>query len=232
MKERPIIFSTPMVKAILEGRKTMTRRIFRNPYHPSLCAEPCDCSPTEGLIEVEFQNDLIAFNAKLIEKMKNDRRWIHCPYGAPGDRFWVRETFFHTGSEEYLNKLTRKPYFYKATISDLDRLSIEEFMLEHGIKWKPSLYMPKDAHRICLEITKIRFERLSDISENDAKLEGSCSSDEDLSMDQRMGNYNNPSNRVYGDIRLGFKRLWKSIYGDDSWDANPWVWVIEFEKIV
>lgn len=220
--KRPIIFSTPMVQAIIEGRKIMTRRVFRNPYHPSLKAEPCDCSPTEGLVEVEFYNDLIALNGKLIEELRGHRRWTGCPHGVPGDGLWVRETWNLHGRPD----ISESKFIYKADKSE----SISKIL-----PWKPSIYMPKIACRICLEITSIRFEMIQDISKNDAIREGIK-----VGFDR-----DDPSTPLYyfypcGDLRddsyvtdpiCSFYSLWRSINGQKSWDNNPFVWVIEFKRV-
>jgi hypothetical protein len=207
--EKPIIFSTPMVRAILDGTKTMTRRIFRCPWHPLLGPVPCDVSPTEGMVEIEFTNDLIALNGKLIQRMKGDRSWVICPYGVPGDRLWVRETW---------QKIEGNRFIYKAD------------PLIWGGKWKPSIFMPRAASRITLEITRIRFEKLMDISEKDAKSEGV-----ELLPSGYWKSYNTkPGDSLVNELSnpvSSFESLWRSINGNESWVNNPWVWVIEFERI-
>ena len=144
-----------MVRAILDGRKTQTRRVVK--------PKPDD----SGL-------------------WNNDK----CPYGKPGDRLWVRETFFVDGPRIQ----------YRADHHGAPKETI----------WKPSIFMPRSASRILLEITDIRVERLHDISADDEKKEG-----------------------IYSPIHeLLFWALWQKINGPESWDANPWVWVITFKKII
>ena len=162
MKERPIIFSSPMVRAILDGRKTQTRRDIKEKL---MCGE--------------------------------DAHVNNCQYGKPGDRLWVRETFC------YHDDLAR--YLYKA-----DGVT--------GVKWKPSIFMPRIASRIMLEITGIRVERLQDISEEDAIAEGVDGENEAAKIGAEW--YEKP--------KRAYRRLWKSINGTGSWDLNPFVWVIEF----
>jgi len=136
-----------------------------------------------------------------------------CPYGEPGDTLWVRETFSHNG----LSSMNGGQLFYKAN---------EQYGKYTGIIWKPSIHMPRAAARIFLRITDIRIERLNDISEEDAIAEGIAIED-DGHMCWHYG---------YKDFRFilpeeSFESLWESISGKDSWESNPWVWVISFEKI-
>ncbi|HNW91201.1 MAG TPA: hypothetical protein PKN48_16195 [Bacteroidales bacterium] len=165
MTTHPILFSTPMVQAILEGRKTMTRRISK--------ITPLDVA-NENLLD-----DILPIP---IEQ--------RCPYGQPGDILWVRESFFNHFSDLYS---------YKADNTKGNK------------KWKPSIHMPKAACRIFLRITDIRVERLKNITEEDANNEG-------VFLDMW-------DNKV-----TAFSNLWKKINGHDSWSANPWVWVISFER--
>lgn len=207
MKERPILFSTAMVKAILESRKTQTRRVIKNPYKYEL--------------NPDFSKSMDSFAIGGIEKLINN-----CPYGKPGDRLWVRETwqetiFLHPSDENY-------GYIYKASENGEAWESNDE-----NWKWKPSIFMPYEAARILLEITDIRVERVQDISENDAISEGI----EMVSEFELLGNFY----ANYGKEDIGtalhptnsFRTLWNSInakrgYG---WDVNPWVWVVEFKKL-
>lgn len=184
MKERPIIFSGPMVRAILDGRKTQTRRIV-NP-------QP-DCGLTS------LATTTIA--------MKEGRYSIFCPYGQPGDRLWVRETFriFDSQAECACYDDCRCAQLHGAPIYRADYPCDED-------PWKPSIHMPRWASRITLEITGVRVERLNGISEDDA-----CEEGVNL-MDWNCG-------------RVAFKSLWKSINGRSSWEENPWVWGVEFKRI-
>lgn len=159
--EKPILFSTMMVQAILAGRKTMTRRIIKHPYISRL--------NSFGLIPI---------HAKY--------RWM------VDDILWVKETF---------QKIEGNRYIYKAD------------PIIWGGKWKPSIFMPKDACRIKLRVINIRIERLHDISENDAISEG-------------INDYTDGANS----IKIFFN-LWERINGKGSSELNPWVWVIEFERM-
>lgn len=183
MKERPIIFSTAMVQAILSGHKTMTRRVIKQQPvwvgDPSVPFKTQDADP-KGIID--------------------------CPYGKPGDLLWVRETWRKTEPHEYDAPVQIE---YKAGHDHACELT-----------WKPSIHMPKKYARIWLKVTGVRVERLQDISNADEISEGY------------------PGCNIYGQHipwspHGWFMSLWDSIniqrgYG---WDKNPWVWVIEFERV-
>jgi len=187
IRERPILFSGPMVRAILEGRKTMTRRIVKHP--------PFESNDEGLLTEWAIGN-------------------IKCPYGQPGDRLWVRETWINyplAGHDGCSGPI------YRADVDLNDKCASG-----HG-GWKPSIFMPRWASRINLEITDIKVERLREISEEDAKNEGvECNYVGHMPASDNMGMY-----------RFWFKDLWDHInkkrgYG---WDVNPYVWVVSFKRI-
>lgn len=152
---------------------------------------------------------------------------VKCPYGKVGDILYVRETWCW----DWLDypERTKKYYFYKATTPD--------YVFASGEHWLPSIHMPKEAARLFLKITDIRVERANDISEEDAIAEGV----EWRIMGEEYGrlagqrlykDYINPGNAQFGPIfaKDSFIYLWQSINGEDSWEANPWVWVITFER--
>lgn len=170
MRERPILFSAPMVRAILGGRKTQTRRIIKNRTVPDVGG---------------------------------------CPYGEPGERLWVRETFLNNALDGY-----PPVWFYRADSDDKpeDR------------NWKPSIFMPRAASRITLEITNNRFERLQDISEADTNAEGVT-----IQQDAKIASAFIEGKQT--PAQLEYFALWESINGKGSWALNPWVWVIEFKKL-
>lgn len=195
MKERPILFSAPMVQAILEGRKTQTRRVVKG-------------RPLQWLTEHFFKPEFVACAENHL-----------CPYGHIGDRLWVRES---------LGKKLASFLGIEATNGVESAYYIsngDDVLDENGFNfcpwWKkkllPAIHMPRWASRINLEITGVRIERLQDISEADAKAEGTP---EDLTL------LSNSQNWV-----MGFHRLWVRINGLDSWNQNPWVWVIEFKRL-
>lgn len=202
-KLRPILFSTEMVRAILDGRKTQTRRVCRHQHWS--------------------HSELVDVNVNGITQ-KVDRN-VSCPYGQPGDILWVRETWcyvmlFHAhdlleGSRD------SNLYVYKTSFHE----DWMEYAKEkYGYKWKPSIHMPFAAARIFLRVKNVRVERLQDISERDAVAEGIMN----VYIHYYVGDKfvipkDNPIN--------SFRSLWQSINGSESWEANPWVWVVEFEPI-
>lgn len=209
-KERPILFSGPMVRAILEGRKTQTRRIVK----PQPRAE---MRPVFELASGKPQKD--------------------SPYGKPGDRLWVRETWgvYHSVKSwtdcgyEYDGDFIKGPLQGKtySRTNTSDREGVNEFVVyradgvtEDGDTWRPSIHMPRWASRITLEVVSVRVERLQDISNDDAIAEG---------IDTVWRGDNGPHEF---DQVPHFRTLWESINGPGSWDANPWVWCISFNRIM
>lgn len=192
VQSRPILFSGPMVRAILDGRKTQTRRIVK--------PQPVN-RVVDGLAHVTIGMDpsedgALWYDADGI----NPGREMRCPHGRIGDRLWVRETFTVCADCNIFYKADGKPDPWE------------------GVKWKPSIFMPRKASRLTLEITGVRIERLRDISEEDAVAEGV----------------------VFGTGKAGecrtcakgaFMDLWNSINGTDAWLKNPWVWVVAFKKV-
>lgn len=190
-KFRPILFSTPMVQAILENRKTMTRRVVKLPnYHPSL--------PEKQINKLEI------IDWVLYDGNKERIGTIKCPYNI-GDVLWVRETFTEVPGIKFL---------YKANP-------------EHqSMKWKPSIFMPKEACRIFLRIKSIRVERLQDISREESRSEGI---ELDLVSVTKFKDYINKST-TYNE-KISFYSLWEMINGKKSLESNPFVFVYEFEQI-
>jgi hypothetical protein len=180
-KERPILFSTPMVKAILEGRKCQTRRIVKG-------------TPLEWLMPDMFTPEFVASPENNL-----------CPYGKVGDILWVRETWVKNEGQ----LPTDLGYVYKAELGEEEL----KYSKELGVKWKPSIFMPRDACRIKLRIESIRIERLQDITEEDCICEG-VEHDKFLDLTAKEN----------------FRSLWDSING--NWDSNPFVWVISFCRAV
>lgn len=187
IKERPILFSAPMVRAILEGRKTVTRR------------------PVKGVGLVWLDN----FKPEYVADPDNNL----CPYGKPGDRLWVRETFNQTNPGA-LDGV----YYYRADGRFPKCIGGGRFTSAES--WKPSIHMPRAASRILLEITDLRVERLQDISNEQALAEGVKSAEPDI----------DPDGNDYSPCEL-FGGLWTMINGMESWNANPWVWVVEFKRV-
>lgn len=206
MTERPILFSAPMVRALLAGTKTQTRRALkRQPW--------ASCSIEEGLEgESPFIYSALGGDGPGYE-VEESRTPCRCPYGQPGDRLWVRETFIDlhgTGVEHRDGAGHRQRYAFAA---DSPPGSYgDEARKEYGLKWKPSIHMPRAASRILLEVISVRVERLQAISEADCMAEGASV---------------HPSGRPQD----AFACLWRSINGDGSWVASPWVWVVEFKRV-
>ncbi len=205
MKEHPILFSTPMVQAILAGNKTMTRRVIKP--QPFKSEHWFEWEGTRPKAKKNGGGISSTHESSLIENLT----W-HCPYGKPGDVLWVREKFFK--DDDF--GANRKEYVYAA--------NIDEYILKYskGI-WKPSIHMPRRACRLFLKIKSIKVERLHSISEADAKAEGAemlTNMHSDININAREPNY-----------RTGFARIWIDINGLENYVTNPWVWVIEFEKI-
>ncbi|HBR1596251.1 TPA: morphogenetic protein [Klebsiella quasipneumoniae subsp. quasipneumoniae] len=207
MTERGMIFNGEMVRALLDGRKTQTRRIMAP-------------QPADDIERCIFPNpEAIGWKSSL--RHKHGSTTAHfCHYGKPGDRIWVRETFQgplfdYDLMDSYCKDPTpfEKPEFcvYKA-----DGVPAPEFYDaddELHCCWRPSIHMPRWASRILLEITDVRVERLRSMSQDDARAEGVIAASGPM------------------EAGLAFRELWDSIYGEESWKANPWVWVIEFKRV-
>ncbi|NMZ25064.1 hypothetical protein HBO02_21840 [Pseudomonas proteolytica] len=211
INERPILFSPPMVRAILESRKTVTRRALnaqalKNIGYGVQLGE-CHELPREGPLHPNSIGYYTGF----------------CPFGQPGDRLWVRETFIDlrgTGVEHRPDPdgpLQR--YAYAADCRPGSHS--EETRKDFGLKYKPSIHMPRAACRILLEITEVRVERLQDISRADIRAEG-LQCPPELASDDVSPNYRDW-------YPAAWRELWDSTGG--NWDANPWVWVVEFRRV-
>ena len=215
IKERPILFSGEMVRAILDGRKTQTRRVLKldKAYH--------ECGRHE-IAEWRNQNDrwfgLYEWNTVAS---------LQCPYGQPGDRLWVRETCWSDGQLVYYVADNNAKSFNDDSEEHYQRmLTLHHYNGGFGNR-VPSIHMPRWASRITLEITGLRVERLNDISEEDAISEGT-ENRSDLAWGHGGQGDDMARWAVDHGHRYGFLHLWESINGAGSWEQNPWVWVIEF----
>lgn len=226
MIERGIIFNGEMVRAILDGRKTQTRRPVKFPVHDKNLG--CELAGNELAGELSAGN------------------YLNSAFGKPDDRIWVRETW-GVVSHELDEDARIQPW-----TPDRPATAIHEMPFGNGYYsghaiyaadgdftwgdddgyedsrscWKPSIHMPKAASRILLEITDVRMERLNAISERDAQAEGVAK--------LRGGfwqHYQPGWTQHQLSARGSFVTLWKSIYGKESWNSNPWVWVIEFKRV-
>lgn len=231
MTDRPILFSAPMVRAILDGRKTQTRRIVKG---GEMAAVPFDRIPSEEIESLEIRGWREYVKGHLFPS---------CPYGQPGDRLWVRETHYRFGHWEAVasvrTKTGRQKWAFVPDSTDVLFDAPPEFRKGRHHKdpftqaWHKRLarFMPKNIVRITLEITDVQVERLQDISEADAVAEGSY-----LGKCECFPRPRNPVESMmkqtwchkHGDE---FISLWKKINGPESWNANPWVWVIEFKRV-
>lgn len=205
MAIKPILFNTEMVRAILDGRKTCTRRIVRPPYFVD-----GDENDKRSLITLRTATKNSSLYRQIGQMPYPDAPYRMC------DILYVRETWYKSPSR----------YMYRADYSNTERFYKDG--KEVSIKWHPSIHMPKEAARIWLKVTDVRVERLQDVTEDGAKAEGA--------IDNR-GFIHSPENE-YDSIhtaREHFAEIWNSTIKKSDldcygWDANPWVWVIEFER--
>ncbi|MBD8531537.1 MULTISPECIES: hypothetical protein [unclassified Massilia] len=230
MKERPILFSAPMVRALLDGSKTQTRRVVKQ-LDPAegVCVTQADGKPLNGCC------------------WRYGSPVIYCPYGQPGDRLWVRETWLEDPEDDGTWHYTQYMGCKGSPLSEIPRKFQKP---EHCIfradwtgsdlVWRPSIHMPRWASRILLEVVSVRVERLQDCSESDAIAEGAVHI-----RSQAWDREHFPAWRFLFDEAVSagakppigpspvqaYQALWESINGAGSWDANPWVWVVEFKRV-
>lgn len=212
MKERPILFSGPMVRAILEGRKTQTRRVINSVTGIGRVTE-FQASDTPGYAWT-FRDKRFLWN-----DMTTPNIFSRCPHGQPGDRLWVREEWRIADSDlcgcggDYCTCGCNGQPIYAASYSADTRREL--------MPWRPSIHMQRWACRLVLEITDVRVERLQDVSEEDALAEGAV-----------IGAYYDGATREPTTYREAFSQLWDSLATPGArWDANPWVWAITFRKV-
>lgn len=220
MSDKPIIFNDAMVRAILDGRKTQTRRVMKpqlgNGWEFGTASaagiqygEITSSHPKKGRFGVFIRREVMKGSGKFEHDL------IPCPYGRPGDLLWVREAWREYDNSTECGCLdhcccppTGTP-IHRATGDDGES------------KWRPSIHMPRWASRITLEITRVRVERLQDISVEDARSEGCDVPDLPPEVHGVAGDF-------AADERTTFAILWNRINGAGAWNQNPWVWVIEF----
>lgn len=216
MRERPILFNGAMVRAILEGRKTQTRRVVKLPHQNPLgewqattVGGPHGGTDARGNVQPE--------QAAIWHTRTGET--LCCPIAEPGDVLWVRETWAdltatHGQRQEWFNPETRlyersvKPFIWYRADGEQPGVDVEP----GGERWRPSIHMPRWASRLRLAVNGVRVERLQDTSDVDVTAEGAI-----------------PGNGATA--RGAFVTLWDSAYGAGAWDANPWVWVVEFERV-
>lgn len=205
MKERPILFSGAMVSAILDGTKTQTRRVVKPQPYIDEMGNAC----WNGLNFGQSADKVPHFQSLASPIPSSKTKRVHCPYGKPGDRLWVRETWARDSEDDAL--------FYRADVGSGNEADDWQRNIDdgaNGYRWRPSIHMPRWASRITLEVTGVRVERLQEISGSDAVAEG---------VRSRL-----PDNGI---AVAEYRDLWEAINGAESWSANPWVWVIEFEVV-
>lgn len=208
MKERPILFSGPMVRAILEGRKTQTRRVINSVTGIGRVTE-FQASDTPGYAWT-FRDSRLLWN-----DLTTPDFFSRCPYGEPGDRLWVREAFRPYPPQ---NPSSKWEIVYAADAASVACEAPSTYMpvLYNYERWYPSIHMPRWACRLVLEITDVSVQRLQELLEVDAHAEGV---EHSLHL---------PGGRTASE---NFAHLWESINGDGSWESNPWVWVITFSPV-
>ena len=223
--ERPIIFSAPMVMAILDGSKTQTRRVIKRigGIGPVTEFQRSDTPGYDWAMRDKCMRWHEFTNAELLKR---------CIYGTRGSRLWVRETWqcFRRTSYEY------DEWEEMESTKDIGTYGLPEvgsvvYKADNKSllnKWFPSIHMPRWASRISLEVAGIRVERLHDIAEDDAVAEGVKITDEYTGCADDINPYKHAWSSVYESI---YRSVYESINGKGSWDLNPFVWVIDFRKI-
>lgn len=234
MRERGMIFNDEMVRAVLEGRKTQTRRIIQERHLYGGGREP-------GNWPVHMPEG---------EEGEKARLWAanNSPFGTVGDRLWVRETWSDVNLEGAPAVAYRADGGVRPIAEDDGDEAdpkLEKYWFANWYpdlisgtegRWRPSIHMPRWASRITLEITGVRVERLNSINYRDAVREGLVQEEynwhsSEYPLDDIAFRASSESKRRYSSPQECFKDLWQSIYGEESWQANPWVWVIEFKRV-
>lgn len=217
-----------MVNAILDGRKTQTRRVVQSPAK-NMQAAGAEVIKHRDPGDKWYGDHVWSMRGKtgVWGDYTQERFLSMCPYGMPGDRLWVRETW---GAHFIWESIAPRDI-------QIDNLSCIFYQADNSVsgncesnqrgKWRPSIHMPRKASRILLEITDVRVKRLQDISEEDAKAEGVWK----YGVEDCWKIYTKTTSFGTSSARRSFESLWQSINGADSWDANPWVWVVEFKQV-
>lgn len=218
MKEKPILFSAPMVQAILAGRKTQTRRVIK-PQPTQVIGSRADYVDWKGEC---FWND------ELLPELAEASPWYFC------DQLWVRETFRETGSGQSADGKLRGPLNYEQIVYRADVSGFDDG------PWRPSIFMPRWASRIYLNVIAVSVQKLQAITNDEALAEGVAA----ISKDGKLTKYGIPDrDGLPGTDNQGwpwdewcltpieaFKKLWININGQEAWDSNPFVWVIRFDR--
>lgn len=233
MKARPMPMSAPMVRAILAGTKTQTRRVVKPQFvADAMPVEMPATDPAGGWVVPGHSGTWWC------EAAANPDDARHCPYGQPGDRLWVREAFRFPQSLDHLSPSEigekalavgyPKPWCPIQFEADGLRRTPQEWrdfvtppQANEAGRLRAGMHMPRWASRITLEVTGVRVERVQDISVADAIAEG---------VNIHPDHHSKPPESIYSPVQA-YRDLWESINGPESWEANPWVWVVEFKRL-
>lgn len=242
MKEIPMLFSTPMVQALLEGRKTQTRRIMKPQIKEcdhSRFTEEWKDQPTQwSEAALKIGRAYCGMCGNGVEYSK-DYGGIKCQYGVPGDLLYVRETFKVEQAVSHGESILGVRYKAGSMWIQNDSKEIFEIYHRGSEIWRPSIHMPKEAARLWLQVTDIKVERLQDISEEDAKAEGVTVTPGQVASNE-IHRHVLKDRIPAGDHQLAFANLWREIHftsiqdqlsGKDGWNENPWVWVVSFKVL-
>ena len=236
MTDRPIIFSAPMVRALLDGRKTQTRRVLK-PWPGQQAkwltsevlhrAPSCYLATVDGHLGAQMQHPLAGqWSDGVYNDPLSPLTWVRLPY-APGDRLYVREAHYLTDDGEFESVVYAEDYLeaerHIASIFEMrEKFGLSESWAKPHLRLRPSIHMPRWASRLTLIVTDVRVQRLQEISNDDALDEG-CECDSDGWRD-----YEHPATQCCGTGRDSFRTLWNSLHGPDAWASSPWVVAISF----
>lgn len=244
MGERPILFSGAMVRALLAGTKTQTRRVVKSVELARGEARGVRVAPGtfcyldfDGVPGLSWR----PFGGSPTVPYPPEKVATACPYGAPGDRLWVRETWRTEELADGTDGVRFPDGAFCACentpeVGDAWGSQHSAKSARRGTVWRPSIHMPRWASRLTLEVTGVRVERLQDISEADARAEGAqvvpFYPDDGFPLSDGWTHVGDDGKCVlYTSARDSFRALWESINGADSWVANPWVWVVAFKRV-
>lgn len=218
MKERPILFSDQRVRALLSGQQSQTRRIMKSqPFGPVQ-------DNHEGCYGIDVKRNHLQGN--LVMSMENISH--HCPHGQPGDRLWVRETWRGPViSPEDVARYQQDPAAFRERQYCRYRADTSAWGSEDGFGhpgWQAGIHMPRWASRIDLLITRLRVEKIQDISDDDIIAEG-------VQFDSHFLNNFFTLQSETDSPKEAYRKAWIAQYGGTSWEVNPWVWVIDFERV-
>lgn len=247
MTDRPILFSGPMVRAVLNGAKTQTRRVVKGvPSWEHYGRDIMDWG-LSGIHQGDF-GELAGTDRWFLDVQTdvddNSRREIRCPYGAPGDRLWVRETW---GMNHYAYERSAIPKTRPANLEDrylAYAATEDDCEIQQELRWRPSIHMPRWMSRLTLEVTEVRVERLQDISEADSLAEGIIRENvildahyhggvhTEVTGDRHWPSADTPEDHQGHEFASdAYAELWGAINGPGSWAANPFVWAISFHRV-